>query len=261
MKKKPLFYGLFTLAAVLLSLVIQLPAKQVYPRLAEKYPLALKLYQLNGSIWHGRASLVLIKGRRLKDIQWQFHPLALLLGRLEGRIEAHKGDAGVLRTVVGRALNGDLYLRRLSLHIPLADADALINNSPLGLSGHLQVDLQHLEIANRRLTTAKGLIRIDDAGLGAPLNTRIGSFSLRLSDTAEGIKGVLGDQGGPLQLNGLLQIKRDGRYKLTATLTLRDTNRTDLQRALRYFGTPGPDGKLSIVRSGKIDLTTLAGML
>jgi len=222
MKRKPLFYGLFALAAFVLSLVIQLPAEQVCPRLAKIYPLPVKLYQLSGSVWHGRAGLVLIKGRRLQEVRWQFHPLALLLGRLESSIEAHRGDSGVLRAVVGRALSGELYLHRLSLRIPLAEADALVNSSPLGLSGRLQIDLQHLEITNRHLVAAKGLIRVDDVGLGAPMNSRIGSFSLHLSDSTEGIKGVLGDQGGPLQLKGLLQLKRDGRYKLTATLTLRD---------------------------------------
>jgi len=262
MKKRIISYGLFALAALLLFFLMQLPAKQLYPRLASWYPVPLKLYQLSGSVWHGQAGAALIGGRRLEQLQWQLHPLALLLGRLESGIAARQG-AGRLQTVIGRALNGNLYLHALTLRIPLADADTLLNSSsPLGLNGHLQIDLQQLELAKRRLVAADGLVRIDDAGLGPPINTKIGSYTLTLSTTAEGaIKGILVDQGGPLQLNGLLQLKPDGHYKLTATLALRDTSRKDLQRTLRYFGTPGPDGRVSIVRSGKFDLATLDGML
>ena len=79
-----------------------------------------------------------------------------------------------------------------------------------------------------------------------------GSFEINFETTADGIKGVLKDTDGPLQANGILMLKPDGSYQFTASFTPRDATRNDIKQAL--LGNPSPAGKITISRSGKLQL-------
>ncbi len=257
--KRGLAYVLFGLAAYVLFLLIQLPAQQVYGRLTERYPLPVKLYQLKGSVWNGSAALVTWGPRRFENLHWRLRPQSLLLGRLEIAVELSK-DRARIAAIAGRALNGGLYVRAGQAHLPLADVENLISRDPMGLTGTVELDLERLEIARGRITAAQGSLSIENAGLAPPLKVAIGNFRMDFATTEEGvIKGVISDNGGPLQAQGLLLLQPDGSYRLTAELAARDPQRRDIKQALRYLGTPSPAGKVSLVRTGRLPLERFLG--
>jgi len=250
------YYGAFTLAAYLLFVAIQLPASQVYALLNKNSQLPISFYQITGSVWEGQAAVADVGVNRLEAFRWTLRPWALLLGRVEARIKFSKG-AGKITAISGRTLSGNVYLHDVDGVLPLSDIESFISKNPMGLTGDLNIELENLALSGRLIDTVEGTLKIDGVGLGPPINTTIGNFKIAIDTTDEGIRGVLSDAGGPLQTEGLLLVQADGSYKLTAEITLRDTSRSDLQSALRFIGTTSPDGKITIIQSGKIDLEKL----
>ena len=247
------YYGAFTLVIYLLFVMSQIPATQVYTLLKNNTQLPVSLYQISGSAWEGQATVADIGVNRLEEFHWTLRPWALILGRWEARIQFSKG-AGKITAVSGRTFGGNVFLHDVGGQLPLSDIESFISKNPMGLIGDLDIKLENLTLSGHLIDTVEGILKVEGAGLGPPINTVIGNFKMAINTTDEGIRGVLSDTGGPLQTEGLLLMQPDGSYKLTAEITIRDASRSDLQNALRLIGTPNPDGKISIVQSGKIDL-------
>ncbi len=254
--KRAGYYSAFALAAYLLFVVIQLPAAQLHDLLDGDENLPARLYQISGTVWEGKATAVDIGVNRLEDVRWNLRPWALLLGRLEARIDFAKGK-GRISALAGRTFAGSVYLRELRGKLPLSDLESFISKTPMGLSGSLDIAMTDLTFADHLIESVNGTLRIVGAGVGPPVNTSIGNFTMDLETGDEGIRGVLRDAGGPLQAEGLLLLEADGNYKFTMELSLRDPTRNDLRNALRFIGTPSADGKVSLVQTGKIDLEGL----
>jgi len=49
-------------------------------------------------------------------------------------------------------------------------------------------------------------------------------------------------------------LKPDGSYHLTASFKPRDARRSDIKQALRFFGNPDPAGKVTVSKSGNLQL-------
>ena len=250
------YYGAFTLAAYLFFAMIQLPAAQVHALLDKDGALPVRLYQVSGTVWEGKAATMDVDTIRLEDVHWTLRPWTLLLGRLESRIDFAKGD-GKISTIAGRTFGGSLYLREVSGELPLSDLESFISKNPIGLSGELDIALDDLAFRDGLIESLNGSLGMEGAGLGPPISTTVGNFTMDLETNDEGIRGVLRDTGGPLQAEGLLLLEADGSYKFTVEVSLRDPSRSDLRNALRFIGTPSADGKVSLVQTGKIDLGKL----
>jgi hypothetical protein len=230
-----------------------MPANRVYALIESRVQLPAKLYQLDGSVWNGNAATVIAGRQRFDNVSWAFHPLALALGRLELGLDLHKGD-GQFQITAGRSLTGDPYIKRLEAKTPMADAEPLFMPSPLGLDGDLLIDIDKLKIDGNHLVAATGSVSWKNAGLANVSGGSVGDFEMTLETTDEAIKGVLKDSGGPLQITGLLTIKPDGNYQMSVSAALRDQQRNDIKQGLRFLGTPSPDGKVTMNRSGVFPL-------
>lgn len=247
-------YGLLLVGAYIVFLLLQIPAARVYAWLAPDERLPAQLYQISGSIWNGRAEAATIGDVRIDSLAWHFRPHALVTGRVEAAVEFSR-DNGRVASISGRSLAGAYYLRDVKADFPLDDLAPLVTGARMGLSGELKIELDRVEVSEQKIVAARGVIAVENAGLDAPANVSLGGFTLTLETTDEGIKGVLKDDGGPLQADGILMLNPDGRYRLTAEIAARDPQRGDLRQALQFIGTPSPAGKVSLTRHGVVPLS------
>jgi len=251
--KRTIRYGALVLILYVVFLLLLLPADRVYAVLKEKIPLPVSLYQIDGSVWDGRAQVVMMGQQRLESFGWQFEPLPLFIGRLQLAVGFDKND-GRLSTIVGRSMMGDYFLRDLDADLPATELESLFSPIKIGLSGNVTANLKEIKFKGNQLSTAKGTLLWKDAGLISSADNTLGSFEVSFETTEEGIKGILKDAGGPLQADGLLMLKPDGSYQLTASFIPRDARRNDLRQALRFLGNPDSTGKVSVSQSGKLQL-------
>ena len=285
--KRGLAYLLLGLAAYVVFLVVKLPAQQLYGRLAPALEsrLPLQLHQLEGPWWDGRARQVVWGRRSFEDLRWRLHAPELLRGRLAFRLDlalpvdgmggtngSGAAPAPRLQVVAALAPDGTLYLRDGRTRVGLALLDRLFNPAPLGLQGGLRLELQRLVWATGsgggqtdapadsgpskgRLVELEATVRLEGVGLGPPVDVQLGDFLATFSTAREGeglVEGKIEDQGGPLQVQGLVRIRPDGSYRLTAELAARDPQQRAIVQALKLLGNPSPAGKVSVVRTGRL---------
>ncbi len=182
-----------------------------------------------------------------------------------------------VQVVAALAPDGTLYLYDGRTRVGLALLDRLFNPAPLGLRGGLRLELQHLVWAGGtiptgsdggqtgtpagggpskgRLVELEATVRLEGVGLGPPVDVQLGDFLATFSTAREGeglVEGKIEDQGGPLQVQGLVRIRPDGSYRLTAELAARDPQQRAIVQALKLLGNPSPAGKVSVVRTGRL---------
>ncbi|MDE2308800.1 MAG: type II secretion system protein N [Xanthomonadaceae bacterium] len=237
--------GVLVTAAVLLLWF--LPARWALPW-AEPQLHGLRLRQVHGLLWEGRAGQVLAAdGRPLGQLHWQLSR-RLLLGKLQVRLDfkgPHVDFAGTMR----RAAGGRVAWRKVDARIDLAALGARAV-SPLGRPrGELQLTIEHA------LLQGGWPLRLQAHAQWrhAVMRTRDGDVALGdLAADAQAHSGVieaqLHDDGrGPLQVGGRLQLSPLG-WRVDATLRPRQTG-PSLRRWLTRSGPPDADGAVHIHRS------------
>lgn len=252
--KTGLTYAGFLLCFWLVFVVVTLPAGHAWHWLQARAALPLELYQLDGSVWRGRAATAVTNDIRLGRVEWTVRPAALLRARIELDITVIR-DEGRLETVAGILRDGTLYLRDASLGMPLDEIARLAGEPDMGLSGLLSADLQRVELGAAGLTRAEGIVTVRNAGLGAPMDIALGGFTLALTTDDDRINGVINDTGdGPLESAGTLALQPDGRWRIDLRLVARDAGDTELRQALALIGRPGAGGRVTVVLEGRVDI-------
>jgi len=246
-------YGILILILYTVFMLVLLPADRVYAVLKERIPLPVSLYQVDGSVWDGTAAVAIVGTQRFESIGWRFRPLALFLGRLEVALDFDRNGRG-LSVVAGRSVTGDYFMRDLNADLPAAELESLYTPVKLGLSGDVIADIGRIVVDGNHLATIEGTILWKNAGLTMSSGNPVGNFEIEFETTNEGVKGLVKDAGGPLQVDGLLLLKPDGRYQFTGSFNLRDAGRNDIRQALRIFGNPDATGKVTVSQSGNIQL-------
>lgn len=250
-------YALFALLAYLLFLLATLPAAHAYAMLKERIA-PVQFHGVEGTLWSGSAALVVSGARQFQQVSWQFHPWALLLGHAEAAVTFDEGGRHT-RAVAGRTLAGGIYLHDVTTRLPATALEGMFSIDGTGLDGAVDIHLAEVTFAGKKLAAVHGSLTWNNAGLVSP-KTALGAFVMTLETSGEEIKGVLKDNpGSPLRAEGVLRLKPDGSYQFTGALSLRDPGRADLEQALRFFGSPGPGGKVNLSTSGMMPLPFIGG--
>lgn len=250
---KSIRYILFAFIVYVVFLCMTFPANTVYAywkeTMGDEIPFSAS--QMDGSIWSGKATEVRVGSKQVKSVSWRFHPFTLLLGRVELGWEFEVND-GYGKGVVGRRLMGGLYLNDIEAWVPLSEISQMANLQALRPAGSLSVNMQQISLNRQSLTAAIGNIEWNSAELTLLNAISLGDLQIRFEPVDDGVKGVLSDQGGPLQADGLLTLSDDGKYAFTGTFGVRDPQQTDLKNALQSLGRVGSDGKHKITQSGDL---------
>ncbi|OOG47952.1 general secretion pathway protein GspN [Rhodanobacter sp. C01] len=209
----------------------------------------LRLQQLQGSLWDGRAGQVLAAdGRPLGKLQWTLSRRALF-GQTQAKLDFQGPQfdfSGEMRRLPGQKVEW----RGVNLHAALAAWPARVN-LPYGQPrGELQLTIEHAILQGGWPLQLQAQARWQDA----VMRTRNGDVALGdLQGQAQSQNGVIqaqwqDDGHGPLQVDGRLQLSPLG-WRLDATLRARQTDPA-LRHWLSGLGQPDADGKINIQHSG-----------
>ena len=253
MKKKAFLYSALLLVCYLVFMVVLMPADRLYGLVKAQLPASL--YQIDGTIWHGRAAVATIGQQRLEALQWQPQPSALFRGRAQVAVN-FRYEGRAFSATLGRGLSG-LYLRDFEGSLTAASIEKFSQQLAYGLKGIFDIDLKEIATHGSELASIDGSIRWRGAGLEMN-NGSLGNFELKFTTVDGKINGVIRDIGGPLKVNGTLFLQPSGAYLFAGTIELRDKQRNDLRQGLRFIGTPNPKGVYTIKHQGQLPVNRLA---
>ena len=245
--------ALLLTAAVLLWL---LPARWVMPWVEPQLH-GLRLQQVQGSVWDGRAAeVVAADGHVLGQLQWQLSRRALL-GQLQLLLSFH-GPQLVFSGAM-ELLPGDrIALHEASMHVALAALDRPMT-SPWGQPrGELQLTVDQAVLQGGWPLQLRAQLQWRHA----VMRTSQGDVALgELQWQAQAQGGVIqaqvrDDGNGPLHVDGKLQLSPLG-WRLDATLRPRQTD-PSLRHWLTGLGPASADGSVHIQRSGGLAAIPLA---
>lgn len=209
------------------------------------------LQGLSGTLWSGQAARLRVANLNLGRLKWELLPLSMFTGKLGVDLQTNGPDS----RIEGRAkagLNQTLYLNKLQGKLPAQALMPLFYGFPVAIAGHITADIKHAEIKPGKRIDVEGNMVWHDAALTAPQAVTLGDLLVAMRPDKDGTKLLLSDRGGPLILEGTVEVKHTGQYKANVYLGSRDKNQTPLSNGLKMLGRPNPQGKVLISRTGRL---------
>ncbi|MEK7322872.1 MAG: type II secretion system protein N [Pseudomonadota bacterium] len=251
MKRGLAYFGL-GLVMYAVFLAATLPAPWAY-HWAQTRLGGVALSGLSGTLWNGRALTAQLGPTRLEKFHWSLNPWVLLRGRLGADLEFdYRGEPAAL--AVSRGFGERWHFSDVALRLPARTLESWLRLPSAELGGALDLRFDKLVIDQSRITAAQGLMTWDKAAVVRPVAADLGGFTVTLDNEDEGIKGVLKDQGGAVQADGVLSLKPDGNYDFTGSLVSGDPRQPAIAQGLQLFGQPGGDGRVKLSIQGTLPL-------
>ena len=151
--KRGIWIGLLAAAAFVVIVIANMPATWVIPAGRTQGLCA----SIDGSLWSGSCSGLTVSGKPMGDLNWDLHPLRLLLGKLAAHLQLVNGPASV-NTDVELGFGGRVTARNLTADLPLDPK--LLPLLPSTLAGSAHLDLALGPVAgNTHAAPGDGLFR------------------------------------------------------------------------------------------------------
>ncbi len=243
-------YGGLGVAAYLVFLVGTFPAERAVGLMAGQLQ-GVGLHNVSGTAMSGQLARLTVADQSFSRVKWELSPLPLLWGKVAIEFE-FSGEGREGSGQLGLHSDGSLSLDDLSLRLPIADIDQHFGLGPVKLGGMIQAELEHVAVLDKRITAADGTVSWREAHASGFGNTQLGNFVAVFSSTDDSISATLNDDGGPLQLEGILTLNGAGQYQLDAKAAVRDASNRVLSDSLSMLGRPGGDGRVPIKFSGTL---------
>jgi hypothetical protein len=192
---------------VLAVVVAALPASLI----ARFIPPVVHAQDFSGTIWHGSAGRITAAGRPAGAAEWHLHPFALL--RLHAVADLHWVKGGLVLDGTVDADRGGFAASGIEGGGPIADLNDL--GLAAGWRGTAAVHVQKLAAswseAGPILKSATGEIIVSDASTSGVANgAPLGGYALKFANPALSpdaqASATLADTGGPLSVDGTIQI-------------------------------------------------------
>jgi general secretion pathway protein N len=235
--------------AYLLVLVTTFPAARVSGMLEDRVA-DLSLNGVSGSVFSGQAAQVVYQGLDLGPVRWRFSPLALLLGRIEYRIElAHRDNQGQLN--LGKTLTGRTYIHDLDIKLL---PDRLINHySPVSVdtSGTLHLAFEIFDPGADYSGEVEGRLEWQDAVILDPVSLVLGQMQLDVVvEDGELVGRVV--NGGALGASGELALTAANAYRVHVLLRPGNDISPETLDMLGLSAQRQPNGEYRIDTSGEL---------
>ena len=235
--------------AYLLVLVATFPAARLSGMLLDP-DADLSLKGVSGSVFSGKAAQLVYQGLDIGPVHWQFRPLALLLGRVDYRIEltspANHGHLSVGKTLTGRTDVHDIDIELLP--------DRLVNHySPVTVdtSGTVHLVFESFNPGADYSDEVSGQLEWRDAVILEPMNLVLGQLALDVMTEDGELVGLISN-GGELGASGELALSAAYVYRVKLLLHPGDDVSADTLDMLDVSAQRQPNGDYRIDMSGQL---------
>lgn len=245
------------LLAYALFLLLTMPAAVAWSLVEEDVP--VNVYGPAGTLWSGTADAVVDGPRRLDAVSWSLHPASLLTlspsATVSGQLPGGSGE-GSLEVGPG----GTLTLSDVRAQTTIDAVLAWIRRGALQplASGRIELLMPHGVVRNGLLQKADGLLTWTNAAVGPNARFPLGDLALRLQPAEpNGTRGTLTARNGPLTVDGTLDLRPNGDFRLQAQVRPTDPGDPAARRLASLFGLANPSGTTVLTATGNVDGSNL----
>jgi general secretion pathway protein N len=236
------------IGAFLILALVTLPASVV---LSFVHPADVTLSGISGTIWKGRAQAVRSGTMHLGSVDWGLDILSLFTGKLGADVKVARTDGFAQGSVAAGA--GGITLRRFSASLPVSALPPNVVRG--GWTGTLNLKLDELVLADGWPAALNGTIEVTDLVGPANRPAALGSYKVAFPEAAAGadaLTGTLTDTGGPLAVNGTVQLNKNRSYLISGMIATRPNAPSDMTRTLEILGEPDAQGRRQFTIEGSM---------
>jgi len=235
--------------AYLLFLVATFPAARVSGALQDQLT-DLSLNRVSGSVFSGQVAQLVYQGLDLGEVHWQFRPLALLLGRIEYRIEL-MGPANNGKLSIGKTLTGRTHVHDVDIELLPGRLVNHYSPMPLDTSGTMHLVFETFNPGADYSGEVNGRLEWRDAVILEPMNLVLGQLALDVvTDDGELVGRIT--EGGDLDASGELALSAAYAYRVKLLLHPGNAVSPDSLEMLELAAQRQPNGDYRIDMSGQL---------
>lgn len=247
--KKNIRYTLIVFFLYLLFLVTNIPATVALS--AVNLPKNLSLASVSGTVWSGKAQQFRYMGISFGAVSWRLHPLNLILGELSADISVVNNEQ-YINTEAHVSFSGKIELEETRFSIDLSLLQPLIYGMPFAYSGHASGYFPVSYFQKNNYVGVNGKLSLSDITMISPQRQLLGGFTINLRAEKEGATSAkIKDNGGPLNIDGQLLLKKDGQLNISANLATTEPG-SSLEQALSLFGRQDSSGRVQFNSNFKL---------
>jgi general secretion pathway protein N len=227
------------IGAFLILALVTLPASVV---LSFVHPAGVTLSGISGTIWKGRAQAVRSGTVHLGSVDWGLDILSLFTGKLGADVKVARSDGFAQGSVAAGA--GGITLRKFTASLPVAALPPNVVRG--GWTGTVNLKLGELVLANAWPVALNGTIEVMELVGPANRPAALGGYKVVFPEgPAKGdtLTGTLTDTGGPLAVNGTVQLNKNRSYLVSGMIATRPNAPSDMARTLEILGEPDAQGR------------------
>ncbi len=255
---RKLIWTLIILFVTAVILTATVPARVVWRYQSERLP-AVKLSQIEGTIWRGSAEVLQVQNIPIGKLRWRLQALSLL--RLQPTVSAELDGPVQARAEISRSLG---KIRIDQFH---ATSDATWFKPVLAIpavepTGKLSIDFDDVVLDEAGIPeTARGEILLSEAGVTGIANATLNDVKIEISpqaaegDNAAGLKGVIrsvGNRAAMISVKGEFSLQQ---RNYTASVRVEpNQDNIGVQQVLKWIGAPADNGARLLLIQGQIVL-------
>ena len=208
-----------------------------------------------GSIWHGEARTIELRGVRLSQIRWALSPLGLLAGHLTGEASADftggRASGEFIAGITGAVGCRDCLIK--------GSTEALRGFVPVrDLGGDFNVHFDRFEWRKGWVRRAVGTAEFRNMPITLEGQSALpgvtGGYSATVAADPVPDNGYfdaeIHDSAGPLKVEGKIKLSPPGNYEFAGKLAPKPGAPAPLVNGLQMLGPRTPDGSYSVGFSG-----------
>jgi hypothetical protein len=229
--------------ALLVGLVATFPARLAITWFA---PPEVSAWGVSGTIWRGRSADLAVQDLSLGVLSWRARPVRMLLLQPTWDLDLAT-PGGYLRGRFGSSLFGRRHwVTDLEASLSLGNLPPAV--VPAGVAGELRASVQRLELLRGWPTTIIGRAAVTQLQLPGVIMP-LGPFSFNFTDGAGHPSGEVVSTGGPLLVDGRVDLPGRGEWHFDAVVAPGDNPPRELVEGLTFVGEDVGGGRRRLVLS------------
>ena len=240
---------LIVIALYLFFLITTLPATVALA--AINLPKNITLSSISGTIWSGKARQLHVSGVALGSVNWELHPLNLIIGELSADVSVIN-DEQYINTQLNLSSSGKIELEETRFLIDLSSLQPLTYGMPFSYAGKVSGYFPVSFFQKNNYVGINGKLSLNDILMISPQRQSFGDFVIDFRAEKEGAtSGKIKDSGGLLNATGQLILNKNGQLNLSMKLAARKTGGS-LEKMLSFLGKKDVGGRVTFNSNFKI---------